>query len=210
MSYAGEVCHHLCGVSNPEQLPPGAYGGRHLLPPSPAGGCFGFGTAAHLKYVSCVMSHRCCGPLLRVLTCPYLVDMLLFPMSHRKISVRRRSMGMPFVFYVSRPIFFENQRGSAEKTNNPPKNKHGTSQRKCMSVHRPRASQTIIRPLSESIYRNAQKCACGHGCHGCFNDRPGNHMACGRKIGSRRTLCRRTLRLENAPNLKHARLEFSG
>ena len=38
---------------------------------------------------------------------------------------------MTFVFYVSRPIFFENQCGSAEKTNKPPKNKHSTSQRKC-------------------------------------------------------------------------------
>ena len=31
---------------------------------------------------------------------------------------------MTFVFYVSRPIVFENQCGSAEKTNKPPKNKH--------------------------------------------------------------------------------------
>ena len=38
---------------------------------------------------------------------------------------------MTFVFYVSRPTSFENQCGSAEKTNKPPKNKHGTSQRKC-------------------------------------------------------------------------------
>ena len=38
---------------------------------------------------------------------------------------------MTFVFYVSRPIYFENQCGSAEKTNKPPKNTHGTSQRKC-------------------------------------------------------------------------------
>ena len=38
---------------------------------------------------------------------------------------------MTFVFYVSRPTFFENQCGSAEKTNKSSKNKHGTSQRKC-------------------------------------------------------------------------------
>ena len=43
-----------------------------------------------------------------------------------------RGKGMTFVFYVSRPTFFENQCGSAEKTNKPPKNKHGTSQRKLM------------------------------------------------------------------------------
>ena len=39
--------------------------------------------------------------------------------------------GMTFIFYVSRATFFENQCGSAEKTNKSPKNKHSTSLRKC-------------------------------------------------------------------------------
>ena len=61
--------------------------------------------------------------------------------------------GMTFVFCVSRPTFFENQCGSVEKTNKPPKNKHGTSQRKCETVvvkkHSPLVSSApLMKPSS--------------------------------------------------------------
>ena len=49
------------------------------------------------------------------------------------VTVMQRK-GMTFVFYVSRPYFSENQCGSAQKTNKPLKNKHGTSKRKQTKV----------------------------------------------------------------------------